>query len=73
MALTAAQKVILNGILAQYPSSSTNPTLLADMWEAITAPALKATYKAETLAKIAAFQAGLDAPFTSATDAVNAA
>lgn len=72
MALTTAQKIVLNRVLSQYPSSATNPTMLADMWEAISAPALKAAYKTEVLAKIAAQQTAVDQPFTDATSVINA-
>lgn len=75
MALTAAQKIRLNALLAQYPSSSTHSTILADMWELLpnTAPvnAAKAEWKTETAAKIAALQAQVDQPFTDGQDAIN--
>ena len=74
MALTAAQKIRLNGLLAQYPSSSSHPTMLADMWELLpnTAPvnAAKAEWKSETAAKLTAFQAQVDQPFTDGQDAI---
>jgi hypothetical protein len=71
MALTTAQKIQLNRVLAQYPSSASNPTMLADMWEAVSAPALKSAYKTEVLAKINALQTQTDAPFAAALDAIN--
>ena len=74
MALSAAQKVRLNALLAQYPYTSTRATILADMWELLpdTAPvnAVKAQWKTETQALVTAFQAQIDLPFTAATDAL---
>jgi len=75
MALSATQKVRLNALLAQYPSTSTRSTILADMWELLPdnpqVNAVKAQWKAETQAAITALQAQVDAPFTAATDALN--
>jgi hypothetical protein len=75
MALTQAQKAVLNRMLAQYPSSSTNPTLLADMWELLPVNAqvnaAKALWKSETAAKVAALQAQMTTPFTEATDTLD--
>ena len=75
MALTAAQKITLNRLLAQYPSSSTNPTILADMWELLPVnaqvTAAKATWKSETTAKIDAFKAAVDGQFDDGTGTIN--
>lgn len=75
MALTAAQKIVLNRALSQFPSSSTNPTLLADMWELLPSNAqvnaAKALWKSETLAKVNALSAQTANPFAEAVDAIN--
>jgi hypothetical protein len=76
MALTATQKITLNKLLSQFPSTSTRSTLLADMWEALTgaaADAIKAQWKSETAAKIAAAKAGVDSTFDDGTGTINSA
>ncbi len=77
MALTAAQKVVINKLLAQFPSTSSRPTILADMWELLpsnpTVDAAKAQWKAETAAKIAALKAGVNTTFDDGTGAINSA
>jgi hypothetical protein len=75
MPLTPTQKSRLNTLLAQYPYTSTRSTILADMWELLPdtpgVNAVKAQWKAETLALITGFQASVTEPFTAATDALN--
>ena len=73
MALTAQQMATLNQLLSKYPSTSTHPNLLAEMFELLAPsfPAIVAQWRSETLSQVQSQQAIVTQPFTDAQSAIN--
>ena len=74
--MTPEQKAQLNALLSQFPSTSSRPAFLADLWEQVTGPVaqtFKNEWKAETQAKVDAAKVRGTQNIDNATDAIGSA